>query len=121
MRICESNEWKTTFKTQYGHFKYQVLPFSIFNASATFQRYVNKILAKKLDILVVVYLDDILIYIEDLGQPYVEAIRWVLNPLQKHSLFANLKKCCFYQDEVCFLRYVILLKRISMEIKKLRL
>ena len=40
--------------------------FSLFNAPATFQGYVNKILAKKLDIFVIVYLNDILIYTKDL-------------------------------------------------------
>ena len=43
------------------------MPFDLSNAPATFQEYVNKILAKKLDIFIIVYLDDILIYIEDQG------------------------------------------------------
>ena len=65
MRIRESDEWKTAFRTQYSHFKYQVMPFALSKALVTFQGYINKILAKKLDIFVIVYLDDILIYIED--------------------------------------------------------
>ena len=48
--------------------------FGLFNALAIFQRYINKILAKILDIFVIVYLDDILIKTKDLKQPYVEAI-----------------------------------------------
>ena len=120
MRIREGDEWKTAFRTRYGHFEYQVMPFGLSNAPATFQGYVNKILAEKLDIFVVVYLDNILIYTKDLGQPYVEAIRWVLDQLQKHSLFANLKKCRFYQDKVRFLEYVVLLKRINMEAERIK-
>ena len=38
------------------------MPFGLFNALIIFQRYIIKILAKKLDIFVIVYLDDILIY-----------------------------------------------------------
>ena len=53
--------------------------FGLFNAPATFQRYINMILAKKLDIFVIIYLDNILIYTKDLGQLHVEAIYWVLN------------------------------------------
>ena len=67
MRICDSDEWKIAFRTSYGHFKYQVIYFGLSNASATFQGYVNKILAEKLDIFVIVYLDDILIYTKDPG------------------------------------------------------
>ena len=57
--------------------------------------------------------------LKTLGQLYVEAVRWVLNQLQKHFFFANLKKCWFYQDEICFLGYMVLLKRISIEVKRI--
>ena len=43
------------------------MPFGLFNVPASFQGYINKILAKKLDIFVIIYQDDILIYIEDPG------------------------------------------------------
>ena len=51
------------------------MPFSFFNAPATFQKYVNKILAKKYYVFVIVCLDNILIYTKDLGQPYVKRVR----------------------------------------------
>ena len=107
MRIREGDKWKTAFRTRYGNFEYQVMPFGLSNAPATFQGYVNKILAEKLDIFVIVYLDDILIYTEDPGQPHVEAVCWVLDDLRKYSLFVNLKNYRFHQDEVCFLGYVV--------------
>ena len=83
MRIREGDEWKTAFRTRYRHFEYQVMPFGLTNAPATFQGYVNKILTEKLDVFVIVYLDDILIYTEDPGQAHVEAVRWVLDQLRK--------------------------------------
>ena len=43
------------------------MPFGLFNAPAIFQGYVNKILADKLNIFIIVYLDDILIYTKNLG------------------------------------------------------
>ena len=115
MRIREGDEWKTAFRTRYGHFEYQVMPFGLTNAPASFQGYINKIFAEKLDIFVIVYLDDILIYTEDDGDGHVAAVRWVLEQLRKFSLYANLKKCRFYQDEVRFLGYVVSLKGIRME------
>ena len=50
------------------------MPFRLFNVPVSFQGYINKILAKKLDIFIIVYQDDILIYIEDLGQGHIEAV-----------------------------------------------
>ena len=57
----------TAFQTRYGHFKYQVIFFDLSNTPATFQRYINKILAKKFNIFIIIYLDNILIYTKDLG------------------------------------------------------
>ena len=73
MWIKEGNKWKTAFKTRYGHFEYQVMLFGLSNAPSSFQGYINKILAKIIDVYVIAYLDDILIYIENEGQGHVEA------------------------------------------------
>ena len=74
MRIKKSDNWKTAFQTWYGHFEYQVMLFELSNAPASFQGYINKILAKKLNTFIILYLDDILIYNEDPSQGYVEAV-----------------------------------------------
>ena len=91
------------------------MPFGLSNAPASFQGYINKILAEKLDIFVIVYLDDILIYTEDQRRGHVEAVQWVLDLFKKNGLFANLKKCRFYKDEVRFLGYVVLSQGIRIE------
>ena len=104
-----------TFKTWYGHFKYQVMLFGLFNAPVSFQGYINKILAEKLDVFFIIYLDDILIYTEDEGYGHVEVVQWVLDLLRKNGLFANLKKCRFHQDEICFLGYGMSTQRVQME------
>ena len=67
MRIWKGDEWKTVFKTRYGHFKYQVMFFGLSNALASFQGYINKILVEKLDVFIIMYLDNILIYIANTG------------------------------------------------------
>lgn len=74
MRIREGDERKTTFRARYGHFEYQVMLFGLSNAPATSQSYVNNILAEKLDVFVIIYLDSILIYTKDPGQGHVEAV-----------------------------------------------
>ena len=75
MRIREGDKWKTAFRTRYGHFEYQVMPFGLTNAPASFQGYINKIFAEKLDIFVIVYLDDILIYTKDDRDGHVSAVQ----------------------------------------------
>ena len=47
MRIREGDEWKTAFRTRNGHFEYQVILFRLSNTPASFQGYINKILAKE--------------------------------------------------------------------------
>ena len=79
IKIYKRDEWKTTFRTRYGHFKYQVMFFRLTNASATFQGYINKILAEKFDVFVIVYLNNILIYTKDKGKSYVQAVHLVFN------------------------------------------
>ena len=120
MRIKEGDKWKTAFRIRYRYFKYQVMQLELSNVPASFQDYINKILAKKLDIFVIVYLDDILIYTEDPGQGHVEAVRLVLDVLRRYGLFANLKKCQFYKDEVCFLGYIVSAQGVRMEDEQIK-
>jgi len=69
VRIAPGDEWKTTFRTRYGSYEWLVMPFGLTNAPAAFQCFVNTIFADMLDVCVVVYLDDILIYSEDMESP----------------------------------------------------
>ena len=119
MRIQEGDEWKTASQMRYSHFEYQVMFFGLFNALASFQGYVNKILVEKLDVFIIVYLNDILIYTEDVSQGHVEDVWWVLGELRKYGLFANLKNCRFHQKEVRFLGYVVSSWGICMEEEKI--
>ena len=93
--------------------------FGLSNALASFQGYIKKIFAKKLDVFVIVYLNDILIYTEDENQGHVEAVLWVLDLLKMNSLFANLKKCRFHQDKVRFLGYILSAQGVQIEDKRI--
>ena len=88
------------------------MSFRLFNAPISFEDYIKKILAEKLNVFVIVYLNDILIYIEDECYGNVKTMQWVLDFLQKNRLFANLKKCQFHQNKVRFLEYVVLAQRV---------
>lgn len=67
------------------------------NVLGSFQDYVKKNLTEKLNVFVIIYLDNIFVYIEDSSYNDVKAVWWVLEALKKYGLYTNLKKCCFYQ------------------------
>ena len=68
VRICEGDEWKATFHTHHDSFEWCVMPFGLTNAPAAFQHFVNNIFSDMLDVCILVYLDDILIYSDNMEQ-----------------------------------------------------
>lgn len=116
IRIRPGDEWKTAFRTRYGHFEYLVMPFGLCNAPATFQAYVNRTLSALLDTCVAVYLDDILIYThEDDIAVHWRRVREVLALLRDASLFVNLKKCEFAVQELGFVGFIVSTAGVSMD------
>ena len=63
--MMKSKEWKTAFQIRYEHYEYKVMLFKLTNASATCQQMINDALRDLLNVTVVVYLDNILIYLKD--------------------------------------------------------
>lgn len=112
--IREGDEWKTAFRTRYGHFEYMVMPFGLTNAPATFQAYINQTLAGLMDTCCVVYLDDILIF-SNSAEEHTQHLRAVLARLKKHALYANRKKCQFFATEVEFLGFIVSTEGVSMD------
>lgn len=116
VRIKEGDEWKTAFKTRYGHYEYKVMPFGLANAPATFQCLINNALREYLDIFVIAYLDDILIYSKD-PKEHTEHVRKVLKALLKYNLRLKISKCEFNTVKTGFLGHIIEPGRISMVLK----
>lgn len=84
VRIWEGDEWKMAFCSQFGNFEYLVMPFGLCNAPATFQHFINDIFCDYLDLFVVVYLDDILIFSSSLD--HRRHVRNALSRLRQHGL-----------------------------------
>ena len=63
-QICmkKGKEWKMAFRTRFGYYKYQVMPFSLTNILASFQELINNIIREYLNMFTLAYLDDILIF-----------------------------------------------------------
>ena len=115
-RICirKGDKWKTAFHTRYGLYEYLVMPFGLTNAPASFQSYIYGVLRKYLDIFVIVFLDDILIYSREESQ-HEQHVRTVLEALLMAGLFAKLSKCLFSVKRVPFLGYIITDMGVEME------
>ena len=95
------------------------MPFSLTNALAAFQRFVNSVFADMLDVCVVVYLDDILIYLENM-EDHKKHVREVLRRLRQHKLFAKPEKCEFHLDSVEYLRYFLSPDSLTMSADKVK-
>jgi len=106
IRIRQGDEWKTAFRTRYGLFEFKVMPFGLTNAPSTFQDMMNHVLSDVLDIGVLAYMDDILIYAKE-EEEHDRLVKEVLERLQKNGLAVSPEKCVWKEQEVEFLGYII--------------
>ena len=90
IRIKDGDEWKTAFRTRDGLFEFIVMPFGLSNTPATCQRFVNDTLRELLHVFCVCYLDDILIYFNNLLD-HRKQVKAVLGKLHGAGLFVKLE------------------------------
>ena len=95
------------------------MPFRLTNTPASFQVFINNVLRQYLDVFVVVYLDDILVYSRT-RKEYIEHVRKVLEVLKKVDLRIKLKKSEFHKREVTFLGYIVSLTGFKIDPDKIR-
>ena len=114
VRIAEGDEWKTAFWTCYGSFEWLVMPFRLTNAPSTFQRFMNDIFSDLLDVHVIIYLDDILIY-SDNPADHKKHVREVLCHLCANGLYACLDKCCFSSNTIEYLGFILTKDGLKMD------
>jgi hypothetical protein len=65
------------------------------------------------------YLDNIIIYLNSVGE-YKEYIKWVLRKLYKKNMPVTVKKCKFHTRKTNFIGFIIKLKQISIDLKKIK-
>ena len=113
IQIHEEDEWKTVFQTQYDHYEYLVVFFSLINTSVTFQVYINRVLQGLVDDFCVIYLDDILIFFKS-EEEHQKHLELVIECLQQAELYTNSKKCEFFKLKLEYLEFIINSKNLQM-------
>ncbi|GBG86031.1 hypothetical protein CBR_g40932 [Chara braunii] len=106
IEVHPDDQYKTTFRTRYGHDKFIVMPFGLTNAPATFQRCMNDLFRPWLDRFVVVYLDVILVFGKTLEE-HQGHLRQVLEKLREANFKINAKKCEWAKTQVLYLGHVL--------------
>ena len=109
---------KTAFRTRYGHYEFLVMPFGLTNASALFMDLMNRVFQSYLDRFVIVFIDDILVYLGS-SKEHSEHLRIVLQTLRERRLYVKLSKCQFWLDRVAFLGHVISVEGVSVDPQKI--
>lgn len=119
IRMKKEEKWKTAFRTRYDHYEYTIMSFELTNVSTTFQHLINDTLQKYLDIFVIAYLNDILIYSKTLKK-HVEHVSKVLKCLKKRDLRLKSSKCEFHKKDVDYLNFVIDQKEVRIDSNKIK-
>ena len=114
VQIAEGDEKKTAIVTRYGSFEFLVMPFGLYNAPATFCTLMNDVLRPYLDSFVVLYLDDIVVYSDNMEDDKKRLVM-VFEALTTNQLFLKKSKCVFAQTEIPFLGHIVGQGYIEME------
>jgi len=117
--IKEEDEWKTVFCTRLEHYEYLIMSFDLINASVTFQTFVNNVLRRYLNQFIIVYLNDILVYLKT-KKEHVQHVRKVLQTLKKVNLRIKSGKSEFHVQSVQFLRFIVMFQSLRMNLKKIK-
>ncbi|GKC92761.1 putative reverse transcriptase domain-containing protein [Tanacetum coccineum] len=106
LRVRDKDIPKTASRTRYGHYEFQVMPFGLTNAPAVFMDLMNRVCKPYLDIFVIVFIDDILIYSRN-KEEHTNHLRIILELLKNEKLYAKFSKCNFWIHIVQFLGHLI--------------
>ncbi|GJV94585.1 putative reverse transcriptase domain-containing protein [Tanacetum coccineum] len=113
LRVQEEDIPKTTFKTRYGHYEFQVMPISLTNVSAVFMDLMNRVCKPYLDKFMIVFIEYILIYsISEKEQE--EHFKLILEFLKKEELYAKFSKCDSGSRECNFSGMLMIVKAFTL-------
>ena len=94
------------------------MSFELTNASITFQTYMNKTPRKFVNVIHIIYLNNILIFNKD-STKHRRHMQQVLERFKDFELYVNLKECEFNIEKIEFLNFILFTKEIRMNSKRL--
>ncbi|GJZ32382.1 putative reverse transcriptase domain-containing protein, partial [Tanacetum coccineum] len=119
LRVKEQDVFKTAFHTHYGHYEFLVMSFGLTNAPALFMDLMNCVFHEYLDRFVIVFIDDILVYLKT-REEHEDNLRIVLEILQQKKLYAKFSKCDFWLGQVALLGHIVSADVITMDLAKVK-
>ena len=114
LKVKDEDVIKTAFHTRYRHYEFLVMPFGLNNALADFMDLMNRVFKPYLDQFVVVFIDDILVYLKN-TEEHEKHLHVILQTLREHQLFSKLNKSEFWLDQISFLGHVVSNDRFSVD------
>ena len=111
--LAPEDREKTAFISPDANYHYNVMPFRLKNARATYQQMMTRMFREKIGSTVEVYIDDMVVK-SKLEPRHVEDLRGVFEVLWQHKLHLNAKKCIFGVGTVKFLGYLISTRGIEV-------
>jgi len=111
IQIVAENEWKTAFCTRYRLYEWLITPFDLVNVSSIFQRYINWTLRDFLDEFCSVYMNDILIFINESLHQHQDYVWKMLFCLREVELQIDIDKCEFEVKSIKYLRFILKVKK----------
>lgn len=120
IRMAEGEEWKTAFRSRYGLYEFMVMPMGLTNAPATMQQMINDVLRDLLDITVLAYVDDILVFTTGSLEQHVKDVQAVFERLATTTFKTAPEKCEFHKKSVKFLGFIIGTDGVRIDPEKTR-
>jgi Reverse transcriptase (RNA-dependent DNA polymerase) len=114
IRIAEKQEYLTAFNIHYGLYETLVIPFGLSNVPAIFQACINEVLHPYLDVFCTAYIDDILVYSDDLTS-HRQYVRLVIEALRDAGLQLDIKKYEFEVTEITYLGMIVSTDNMRMD------
>jgi len=96
------------------------MSFSLTNALTAFQQFMNDIFSNLLDVCIIIYLDNILIYSNNMSKHH-QHVKEVLKHLHKANLYAKAEKCKFHSELVEYLGYILSSSGLTMSDDKVKM